>query len=259
MAAPRTKAMTVDRATAVSLYQQITDQLKAQIAGGAFAADGRLPAEREFMARFGVSRVTVRQAMAQLLRDGHVVRKQGKGTFVAGQKLRHELHSRRGFYDSLVRQGVQPKTRLLGFAAVGRDGGAGKEQGFLLRRLYTVDDTPIALVSAWLAPEAAAVSWQQASEHPIYGILESLLKLTVARASVRIRVQSADAEVGRALGLAKKSSVLVMERESFSADDRSLERSTFFIRPERYEFVLDTFGPLPISSSIRDADRQGGG
>src|SRR6185437_236773 len=85
MAMPRSSAMTVDRATAVSLYQQIADRLKAEIAGGAFATDGRLPAEREFMTRFGVSRVTVRQAMAQLLRDGQVVRKQGKGTFVAGQ------------------------------------------------------------------------------------------------------------------------------------------------------------------------------
>ncbi|WP_232080715.1 GntR family transcriptional regulator [Variovorax sp. SRS16] len=247
--------MTVDRATAVSLYQQIADRLKAEIAGGAFATDGRLPAEREFMTRFGVSRVTVRQAMAQLLRDGQVVRKQGKGTFVAGQKLQHELHSMRGFYDSLLQQGVHPKTRLLAFSAVGRDAGAGKEHGFELRRLYTVDDEPIALVCAWLPPEAAAVSWQQASEHPIYGILEKLLKLKVARASVHIRVQPADADVGKALRLAKKSSVLVMARESFSADERSLERSTFFIRPERYEFVLDTFGPLPISSSIRDAEK----
>ncbi|MEJ8848811.1 GntR family transcriptional regulator [Variovorax rhizosphaerae] len=243
--------MTVDRSTAVSLYQQIADQLKADIARGAFADTGMVPPERDLMTRFGVSRVTVRQAMTQLLREERVVRKQGKGTFVSsGPTLKHELHSMRGFYDSLLQQGIHPKTRLLSFAPAGADDAS----GFALQRLYEVDEAPIALVSAWLPPEAARITWQQAAEHPIYGILETLLQLKVTRTSVRIRVLPADAQVRKALGLAGKSFVLTMDRESFAEDGRTLERTTFFIRPERYEFVLNTVGPLPISSSIRDSD-----
>jgi GntR family transcriptional regulator len=251
-------AMDIDRDTAVTLYQQIADRLRADIERGAFAPDGKLPAERELMIRFGVSRVTVRQALAQLLSAEQVVRKQGKGTFVAGSKVRHDLHALRGFYDLLVQQGVRPETRLLEFSSSPPPASSSRVKGaagpqFLLRRLYLVDDVPIALVSASLPAEASAISWQQANENPIYRILETLLGLRVTRASMRIRVQPAGAAVGRLLGLGAKSSVLVMERESFAANDRSLEKTLFYIRPERYEFVMSVSGALPVSSAIQVA------
>lgn len=251
----------VNRDSATSLYRQIAAQLKAEITEGRFSMNGKLPSELDLTARFGVSRVTVRQAMAQLLEEGFVLRKQGKGTFVAGPKLQHDLHDLRGFYDSLVAQGVEPETRLLEFSAVscgnkvapgltGLDG-----RCFYLRRLYLVDGAPIALVCAYLPPEAAKVSWQEAAEQPVYGILERLLDVRIVRANVRIRAHPAGTKVGRELRLGPRASVLVMERESFCEAGRIKEHTTFYIRPENYEFLLSAQGPLPIGSSIRNAGR----
>jgi GntR family transcriptional regulator len=279
------KAPPLERNSATSLYRQIAAQLKLDIRAGRFSASGKLPSEHQLTEQYAVSRVTVRQATALLLEEGVVVRKQGKGTFVASRKLRHDLDSMQGFYDSLLAQGVEPKTRLLEFvrvpataaltagltrgttkgtrqgtAAQGTpatpprfaDGGATHDAGFFLRRLYTVDDVPFAMVCAYLPPEAASVSWQQASELPIYAILEQLLGLRVTRAETRIRVQQAGAKIGKELGLDPRAPILVMERTSSCADGRVGEHSYFYIRAENYEFLLSTKGPLPICSAIRD-------
>jgi GntR family transcriptional regulator len=251
----------LERDSSTSLYRQIASQLKVDIRSGRFAANGRLPSEHQLTQRFGVSRVTVRQASALLQEEGYVLRKQGKGTFVAGQKLRHDLDAMRGFYDSLVAQGVEPETRLLEFVAVScpdmaAHGPAGTHgECFFLRRLYLVDGTPIAMVCAYLPPETVKVSWQEATEYPIYGILEHLLEMSIVRTNVRIRAQPAGAKVGRELGLGTRAPILVMERESSCAQGKIKEHSYFYIRPENYEFLLSAQGPLPISSAIRNAER----
>jgi GntR family transcriptional regulator len=251
----------LERDSTTPLYEQIAARLKHEINSGRFSANGRLPSESELTQRFGVSRVTARQATAMLLQEGYVQRKQGKGTFVAGQKLKHELHSMRGFYDSLLAQGVEPVTRLLEFVGVcapelvasGLAGPGGA--CYFLRRLYVVDGTPIAMVCAHLPPETAKVSWQQASEYPIYAILERLLAVRVVSTTVRIRAQPAGAKVGRELGLGPRAPILIMERQSLCEQNKVKEQTCFYIRPENYEFLLTAQGPLPISSSIRGAGR----
>ncbi len=257
------QAISLDRNSATSFYRQIADRLEQEIRSGLYAAHGKLPSEHELGERFGVSRVTVRQAVAWLAEQGYITRTRGKGTFVAGQKLRHDLPSMKGFYDSLVSQGVEPETQLNEFAVARRPDlvtcGLANADGacFYLRRIYRVDGIPIAMVAAHLPPECAEISWQQASETPIYGILERLLNLRIIRANVRIRAQSAGSKIGKALGLGARAAVLVMERESFCANDQIKEQSYFYIRPENYEFLISAQGPLPISSAIRGANRAG--
>jgi GntR family transcriptional regulator len=237
---------------------QIAEQLRHDIDTGAFFTDNRLPTENELTQRFGVSRVTVRQAIAQLLTEGYVVTKQGKGTYVSRQKFLHDLKPMRGFYDALVAQGVEPKTRLLEFApatapdAVVKGFGVTQDPCFQMKRLYLVDEAPIALVCSYLPPEAGKLTWEQVNRNPIYVILETLLGATVSRADIRIRAQAAGVSVGKALGLSPRAAMLVMERESFGSDGKLKEHTSFFIRPENYEFTLSVQGPLPIGSSIKN-------
>lgn len=200
----------------------------------------------------------MRQAIAQLLAEGYVVSKQGKGTFVSRQKFLHDLKTMRGFYDALVAQGVEPKTKLLEFTpasapeSVRQAFGSTEADCFQLKRLYLVDDEPIALVISTLPPEASGLTWEQVSRNPIYVLLESLLNMPVTKAELRIRACSAGASVGRTLGLSAKAAVLVMNRESFGKDGALRERTSFYIRPENYEFSLAVQGPLPVGSSIKN-------
>jgi GntR family transcriptional regulator len=250
----------LDRDSATALYMQIAELLRAAIDAGTFAADSKLPAENELTRRFDVSRVTVRQAIAQLVADGYVISRQGKGTFVSRNKLVHDLKPMRGFYDALIAQGVEPKTKLLDFGPVAMPDAArhafdaGEDECFRLRRLYLVDGEPIALVDCYLPPQARGLTWEQVNRNPIYVLLEKLLALPVARADIHIRARSAGTAIGQALGLPPRAALLVMERESFGGDGILRERSSFFIRPENYEFTLSVQGPLPVGSSIKNVN-----
>jgi len=252
------RPLKLNRQNSVALYVQIADRLAKEIAQKKYKVFERLPTEHELVERLGVSRVTVRQAIAQLVRQGLAVSKQGKGTFVAGPVVHHELEELKGFYDTLVSQGHMPQTRLLSFEPMQTPEEieplmvTPERQAMHLKRLYSLDDRPFALVRAWLPIAAQRVSWDEAARHPLYAILQNLLGYQVVRAEVSIVARLADDEEAQLLELAPASPVLVMERASTSKDGKTLEVSRFSIRPENYRFRLSVQGPLAITSQIQE-------
>jgi GntR family transcriptional regulator len=245
----------------VALYAQAADLLKQEIGAGPHPASGRLPSEHDLMRRFGISRVTVRQAIGLLIKEGLVVRKQGKGTYLAGSTVRHELQELRGFYDVMAAQGLRPETRLLRFELVAPppdvlarlESEAEGGELMLLQRLYSLEGAPIGLATTWLPAEARRVTWEQAETHPSYSILQQLLGIRIARASIAIRGRLAGRCVARILKLSSKSAVLVLGRASYDGEDRPRELTEFVVNSETYEFTLSAEGPLPINSRLRAA------
>lgn len=233
--------MTLQRESSTSLYEQIAQQLLQEIQQGAFGPTGKLPSEAELVARFAVSRVTIRLALGKLGDDGVVERKQGKGTYVAAQQVRHDLDALRSFHESLLLQGLNPSMRLLSH----RLGSVPAELTELfeggcasVERLHFVDDEPIAFAVSYLVGEVAGVDWSAMAEVPLYSVLEQITGRPVARADIAIRAREADKVLAEHLGVRRGTALLVMERTSWFGDGQCCDRSTFFIRPERYAFVL---------------------
>ena len=248
--------MKLDRHSSVAMYVQIADELARDIAQGKYLPSARLPSEANLVEQFGVSRVTVRQAIDQLCRQGVVTRKQGKGTFVSSQIMHHELGDLEGFYDVLLKQGVVPQTQLLEFAptltpdALAASFGPAVTQLYFLKRLYLVDNKPIAVAYGYLWLDNADVSWEEAQRYPIYGLIDHFTSAQIARADIRIRAEQAKRAVCRELALPSRASTIVMQRTSYCTLGQVREHSTFYIQPENYEFKLSVSGPLPISSSL---------
>lgn len=251
--------MKIERDSSVALYVQIAEKLAKDIAAGRYKAFERLPSEQELMDRYGVSRVTVRQAIGVLRKQGLVSAKQGKGTFVGAPIVQHELADLRGFYDALVSSGNPPQTRLLKFEPVKPEArieallnGSLRGDAMYLERLYLLKGHPFALARAWLPPAAKKISWDEAEANPLYSILESLLHLRVTNADVSIVARAADGDEARLLELPVKSPVLVMQRASYSPEGHGLEYSQFTVRPENYRFCLSVQGPLAITRQIQE-------
>jgi GntR family transcriptional regulator len=234
------------RENIASLYEQIASLLREEIQQGRFEPTGKLPSEAALCLRFGVSRVTVRLALAKLEQDGTVVRKQGKGTYAAGKQLRHGLDQLRSFHESLLRQGLRAEMRLLSREIVEAPGGAlsvmGDEEGRCLRllRLHLVDGAPLAVGRSYLPLLMQTADRERMARTPSYAILQELTGQAVARADLAIKVGQADADLAPALELEQGAPLLVMERSSYFADGACCDRSQFYIRPERYEFVIST-------------------
>lgn len=248
----------------VAMYRQLGTQLRDAILRGDYKVDGKLPTETELIRRFGVSRITARQAVDALVREGLVVRRQGKGTFVTAPTVHHDLMDLRGIYDGLVAQGLAPKTRLLAIrrALPPPDVAArmGKPKRKLLhwRRLYLLRGKPFAVSVVHLDTGRAKVSEAEVAEHPTYSILEKLLDERIARADVSIRYAPATRELARDLQLAAGAPLMLLERVSYNAQGAPLEHSLYYARAEAYEFSLAVKGKLPITRSLKAAGASAG-
>ncbi len=247
-----TKPLTRD--SAQPLYRQLAAALAQRIDEGEFPSASRLPSELELIAAYGVSRITVRQSIALLARNGRVIAKPGKGTFVVGPMMRHDLSALRGFYDALRDQGLDPQTELIAFSPFdGRTDSSlpeGMDLPVSLRRRYLLDGHPFALVEAWLPAAAGSLGEERAARLMVYEIVEQFLGEKIVNADVSICCQPAARGIAGLLGLASGAAVLVMERRSYSPSGRILEFMRIHIVPERYEFRLRVSGPLQIADSL---------
>lgn len=78
--------MNINKQSPIPIYYQIMEQLKTQIKNGELQPDMPLPSEREYAEQFGISRMTVRQALSNLVNEGLLYRLKGRGTLSASQK-----------------------------------------------------------------------------------------------------------------------------------------------------------------------------
>src|SRR5262245_6294305 len=87
----------LDKSSPMPLYFQLRTAIEEMIDSGQWPAETLLPSERELCERFQISRITVRQALAELVQKGRLVRSHGRGTFVADAQLRRDLFPLIGF------------------------------------------------------------------------------------------------------------------------------------------------------------------
>lgn len=246
----------LERSSHVALYQQIAERLASDIQERRFRPFERLPSEIELMKSFDVSRVTLRQAIDLLVRRGLVVRKQGKGTFVAGPALDHQLHELRGIYETIEAAGLDLRTRLIEFEprhppADIRELLGGRGPLMRMKRLYRVDEAPLGLIVCWFPPAASSLRREDAETHTVYGMLGKL-RLGVDRADLTIGGRQAGRSLGKLLGCPSTSPLLVLERVSYEAGV-PCEKSFFFVRSDNYRFTLRVHGPVPLAGNFHQS------
>jgi GntR family transcriptional regulator len=231
------------RENATALYRQIAAHLQESIEAGLYEPSGRLPSEAEIGVRFNVSRVTVRLAFDQLAAEGLIVRRQGKGSYVAGKQVRHGLDNLRSFHESLRQQGLNATMTLLEKkrVAVPRELAGlfpGQPHCLFVRRLHSVDGEPVALGISYLPDALGKVKRDTLEREPAYSQLAQVLGRSPARADMSIRAQGADETLTNILSIPLNHALLVLQRTSYFDDGVCCDRSVFYIRPERYEFNL---------------------
>jgi GntR family transcriptional regulator len=243
------------------MHLQLAERLRQSITNGVYKPGDRIATEPELIERYAVSRITARQAVNHLVREGLVIRKQGKGTFVAGPVVRHDLLDMRGIYDEMLMQGLRPRTRLLTFAEVvppprvAARLQTGGRKLIAWRRIYRLDGKPFGLSWVHLNSGGTRISRQQASAHPTYAVLEQLLGLQIERADIAIRYQRATPELSRVLGVVARAPMMVLERVSYSSDGAPREHTLYYAKAEAYEFSINVRGKIPITSSLASATR----
>lgn len=104
----------LDKDTPIPLYFQLKELIKTKIENGDLAPGDILPSERELAEHFNVSRPTIRQALKELVHEGLLHRKKGKGTYVSESKISYGfIQKLTTFYDDMEQKGYELKTKVL--------------------------------------------------------------------------------------------------------------------------------------------------
>ena len=176
-----------------------------------------------------------------------MIRRQGKGTFVAPKVIVHDLQSIHTLSEVINEQSESVVVELLernlttDIPASVRDELAVPAGGsaLLLRRLHVVDGSPVVLATIFLRAEFEAVlRSQELLSSSVYDLLKLRLGLSVSEVRESISVGQADEEMAKALQVAPYSPVLVMESVGYDGQGRSIDHTTFALEPERYKFTV---------------------
>jgi GntR family transcriptional regulator len=225
-------------------YRAIATDLAAKIRSGRYPAGAALPGQRELSDEYGVTLMTLRQALRALSDEGLVVQRPGSGTFVAPPKLAYQLDTLRSLAEDLSEQGLQVRTAVLGRAlrkppaAVAALFGA--RPALRLERLRLVRGRPAVHQVSWVPqPYAGALRAVDFTATSLYAALADL-GVAVARASEAIRPEALGGTVARHLQTPAGTPVFVSDRTTYGIDGSAVvvDRATILgtvmeIRAER--------------------------
>ncbi len=226
-------------------YQQLHRYLTEQIHAGHLPAEHQLPPERELAERADVSRVTVRQAIAQLVVDGLLEQRRGAGTFVLRQIPRHQhsLSSLVSFSDTMKERGSVSKSQVLSavlasptpeeIVALGITPGARVAR---IERLRFADDVPMALETSSL-PENILHQPEQVSTS-LYQVLRSLGRAP-SRAIQRVTAVNLTTKEAQLLNMTPNAAALRIVRTGYLDSGRPIEFTRGLYRSETYDFVSE--------------------
>jgi GntR family transcriptional regulator len=229
--------------TALAARDRLLDRLRA----GQPGPGERLGAERELAERLGVSRSTIRAALADLERRGAIRRSRGRGggIFVAERKVERDLTSLAGLPAYLRRQGFQSDARVLSTATVEADAETAaalalSPDGLVLEvvRVRLADGEPISLERALFPAERFPDLLDRSLGGSLYELLETQYGLVPGEAEERIEVVAAGAAEARLLGLRRGAPLLGVARTAWDADGRAFERSHDLFRADRARIVV---------------------
>jgi GntR family transcriptional regulator len=209
-----------------------------------------IPSERELVRELGVSRVTVRQAIADLVDAGRLEKAQGRGTYVTGPRIESELHLM-SFSREMRARGLEPQTRVIAAEEVAATECVAQRLGLeegapvvRVERLRLADGTPMAYEVGHY-PSAVFPGLLSLELNSLYDIFVARYGILVTTGEQEIRAESADSVHATALGIGRRAPLLVQERVTF-AGLLAIEFATSHYRADRYRIRM---GITPSGSS----------
>jgi GntR family transcriptional regulator len=227
-------------------WVQIEERLADRIASGALEPGERLPPEREVADALGVSRMTVRQALASLAARGLVERGVGRGTFVrAGKKVEHDLSRVAGFTEQAERQGLEPGAEIL---AAGEQPApehvadalrlAPRAPVIRIERVRSGDGHAVTLEDAWLPAERFPGLLGHDLSGSIYALMRDVYDLEPVSAVERLEPVAARPHEAEALGVPPGCPLMLVERTAYAESGVPVEFSRDRHRGDRARFVI---------------------
>lgn len=233
--------------TRVPRYHRIAESLRERIQSGDLRPGARLDNQRQLARAFGVTLMTLRQALEVLERENLIARRHGLGTFVAAPAIDYDILQLRRFAGDLAAQGEDVSTRLLGTRVVVGDARAATALGlppraplFVLERLRIVDGRPLSLQRSFLpARVGEEVARADLAATSLKDVLEFKLGITIARARETVSAVRLGRREARELSCQPGAPAFESERISSDPGGRPVVFDRVFIPGERFRITRE--------------------
>ncbi len=234
------------RDSAVPLYQQIKNKLLQDIESGVLEPHTQLPSERKLVEQFDVSRITVRQALSELVQQGYLYTKPSKGFFVAEQPQPYELNVLLSFTAVARERGLSPGSRVVEADIVPASQALSRQlliplgsEVVSLVRLRLINNVPVRVEHVWLPHDRCpGILKHDLAKSSLYTILRDEYGLVLTQAHTTIRARLASAQEREWLELADPDAVVTVDQLTLGQDGRPIELSLMVIHPRRYPLSL---------------------
>jgi len=245
------KKMELNSSLESSLYNQLKDILLNKILSGEWSNGEKIPNEYELCKMYNVSRITVRQALAELTKKGYLVRKQGSGTYVSIPKIEQNLTSFYSFTEEFKKKGFSPSSKVLEFhLQISRKEIAhklglseGNREVYYIKRLRFADNIPVALESTYIpAALFRDLKEEDLEAKALYDIMRDQYGVVPSTAEESISAVNLGEKEAIYLGVNKGVAALQVERFTYSLET-CIEYTIGFIRSEIFRFHVNLDRP----------------
>ncbi|MHB1404889.1 MAG: GntR family transcriptional regulator [Desulfitobacteriaceae bacterium] len=243
--------MGIDKSSMLPLYYQLKEQIREEIEGELLKPGDCLLPERELCEKYDVSRATVRQAVLDLVREGLLVRHQGKGTFVAGPKVEEDLLGFYDFSEQMQKKGhvssakiisiesIPPPHRLVELLSL-------VEQQKVTRIIRTrmVNEEPLFVEKTYLPTDLYPdISIERVAQTPaFYDLLTHSGNLKIKGVKKYIEPTLIDDFESSLLGVKRGTPALLLERITFADTGEAIAVSNWIVRGDRCRHYVDIDG-----------------
>ncbi|GIN20932.1 MAG TPA: GntR family transcriptional regulator [Bacillus bacterium] len=237
--------MKINKELAIPLYQQVKDYLHKKIISGEWAAGYQLPAEKDLATQFGVSTITIKRAVLELVDEGLLYRQSGKGTFVMhieekdiskfvtlkNEEWEAQHHPHKTLYFNIV----QADDELAALLRI--------EEGDLMyqiQRLKIQQDQPVALEYSYIPQELFPDLHQEdIDDNLLYNIFQRGYGVQLDKAKIYFSTVLADEYQAESLNVERGVQLFVFERFTFNNDNHIIEYSKFIIKQDQSKYFLE--------------------
>ncbi|MGD6871824.1 GntR family transcriptional regulator [Sutcliffiella horikoshii] len=235
----------IDKTSPIPIYYQLESYIKNQIEAGFILPGENIPSEREYAENYGISRMTVRQAINSLVNEGLLYRKKGSGTFVSEKKIEQPLQGLTSFTEDMQKRGMSPTSKLIHFEVIPANSFIANELKiseyapvYEIKRIRLADGEPMALETNYLSVNLVKGLTVEKVKASIYSYVEEKLGLRITHAEQLIESVRASDEHEKLLNIERDHPMLYIQRNTFLHDGTPLELVKSVYRGDRYKFQI---------------------
>ena len=234
----------------IPLYYQLEGLLREKIISGKYVAGDRLQTESELIQQYGVSRITVRQALTALVEDGLIERRQGRGTFVTERRTKKRSFEGQthltGSLDEVIAMGLNTPVKVLEMNRVEADAHEAELLGttvgeplYRIKRLRSREGKPYSYVINYIPAEIGAkLTRKELSTGSLLHLIETKFGIKLKDARQQITAALADSYVASLLDVRIGSALLCIERTVYSDKGKAVESVQVLYRTDLYSYQV---------------------